>query len=311
MKRLLTGILMLICFGLTGFAGVTWINNIYGAVRWYVNVRQGQVDEKIIGPIAWLNWFAVDCSTITTCVPFIGLLFIGIGLGRIIWKRTKTERRNEYFPFFPTYSSVMITLGLIGTVWGLIMIGYIADPEVKNLTGCLHTALYSTLIAFFWVYLIALPIKNSMQWWDRKIYGWRKIKTPLKISLEKFNEAISVVTNTVENAAPKFEDFVKKLEEVAKASKDIRENSKIFNEFKKQSKQTRELLKEMFSSLMELHQRNEELHQRNEELHQRNEEIHQSNRQFQTLFEEEQEKSGILKSRISGIRKLLQDRDGR
>lgn len=51
------------------------------------------------------------------------------------------------------------------------MIGYYHEPDVDDLTACLHTALFSTLIALVWVFLVALPVRYIMQWWDSWLYG--------------------------------------------------------------------------------------------------------------------------------------------
>jgi chromosome segregation ATPase len=67
----------------------------------------------------------------------------------------------------------MVSLGLIGTLWGIIMIGYYPqkDIQMSTLMICLHTALFSTLVAVVWVFIVAMALRPAMQWWNRFVHG--------------------------------------------------------------------------------------------------------------------------------------------
>lgn len=188
--------LMIVCAGITFFAGLAWINNISISRQWHSDVMKNNsmvgfendsfgVEKKPIkteketysGPISFLDKPAgKDYSTVSTFIPFFGMLCFTIGFGRIAWKKEIKRLRPEHFPFFRFYNGITVTLGLIGTIWGLIMIGYYHEPDVSDLTTCLHTALFSTMIALIWVYLIALPVRYAMQWWDRCCYDVPKVE---------------------------------------------------------------------------------------------------------------------------------------
>lgn len=137
---------MIVCGMVTVVAFLVWINNVSVAAQWYSDVMHNrgiakagnnngaEIKEKLIdigereyvgpitGPITWLDGPAsVDYSTMATLIPFFGMLYITIGLGRIAWKRNRERKRPGHFPFFRLYNGVMIVLGLIGTILGLII----------------------------------------------------------------------------------------------------------------------------------------------------------------------------------------------
>ena len=64
------------------------------------------------------------------------------------------------FPFFRGSDQLNVALGLLGTLWGIIVIGYFKLDTVTmaDLMQCLHTALFSTLAAVVWVFLIDRPL---------------------------------------------------------------------------------------------------------------------------------------------------------
>jgi hypothetical protein len=64
------------------------------------------------------------------------------------------------FPFFRGSDQLNVALGLLGTLWGIIVIGYFKLDTVTmaDLMQCLHTALFSTLAAVVWVFLVDRPL---------------------------------------------------------------------------------------------------------------------------------------------------------
>lgn len=160
--------------GFTILAGLAWLNNVMVAIQWNPKDAPSKIYH---GPISLLDWSAVDFSTVTTFVPFLGFLLIAVGFFSIA-KAKRNTNVSEYFPFlFKPYNSVTVSLGLIGTVWGLIMIGYYEPEKIQmaQLILCLRTALYSTLIALIWVFIIVFPTRYFMQRWYRSVSGYKEI----------------------------------------------------------------------------------------------------------------------------------------
>lgn len=167
MKNLLTTVLAVIFAVAALFSGLAWYNNVSVAAQW--NPSTGY-SADYHGPIPWLDWSSVDFSTVSTFIPFFGFVLITIAFVRLL-VFSKPFNNSGYFPFFKSYTSVTMALGLMGTVWGLIQIGQFEPGRVQmsDLVLCLRTALYSTLIALAWVFLFALPVSATMQWWRRKL----------------------------------------------------------------------------------------------------------------------------------------------
>lgn len=171
-----------------------WLNNVYIATNVHKTLLETKTlpenSDSRIGFITQLDWTAVDYSTVTTFVPLMGFVLIAIGFFRLTTVK-KDERMPEHFPFYKSYNSFTCTLGLIGTVWGLIMIGFFNPKaiQISNLVICLHTALYSTLIALLWVYLVANPARKIMQGYYRKFSG-----EPEDLSLTEFLKSIATET---------------------------------------------------------------------------------------------------------------------
>ena len=143
---------------LTVFSGLALVNNISAVVFWWAAFNGSGGDAALIpdkcpGIIPWLDWTAVDYSCATTLIPFMGFLLITLGLAKAIDGR---HQDPEFFPFFRAYDQLNIALGLIGTLWGIIIIGYFKMDTVTmgDLMLCLHTALFSTLMAVVWVFIV-------------------------------------------------------------------------------------------------------------------------------------------------------------
>lgn len=143
---------------LTVLSGLALVNNVSAVVRWW-GAFQGSggdatlVPDKCPGILPWLDWTAVDYSCATTLIPFLGFLLITLGLARAL---SGQQQDPETFPFFKGYDQLNIAFGLIGTLWGIIIIGYFQMDTVSmgDLMMCLHTALFSTLMAVVWVFIV-------------------------------------------------------------------------------------------------------------------------------------------------------------
>ncbi len=159
MKKII--LLFTVCAAATVVAFLALINNIYVIVKWWQAFFASGGDSSVMtaefsGIFRWLDWSVVDYSAVTTFIPALGLLSITLSLLRII--RGKTSR-GEDFPFFKGSDQLIIALGLFGTLWGIIVIGYfeLETVTMANLMQCLHTALFSTLMAVVWVFMVDRP----------------------------------------------------------------------------------------------------------------------------------------------------------
>jgi hypothetical protein len=152
---------------LTLLSGLAFLNNISVIVKWWNTfITTGgdaqALSENFSGCIPWLDWTAVDYSAATTLIPFLGFLLITNGIIRIM--RHKEISAIDYFPFFKGYDQLNVAFGLIGTLWGIIIIGYydMESVAITDLMMCLHTALFSTLTAVVWVFVIDHPILRPL-----------------------------------------------------------------------------------------------------------------------------------------------------
>ncbi len=151
---------LLLALALAGslYSGALWLNNLVWAGRFYRELARGDwvAAGRATGIWPGLDWANVDLSTVTTLVPFLGLVLISGGLLQLINRKL---RPMAEWPFFHHYGRLNVALGLLGTVWGIIMIGFYPPEQVDltNLMHCLHTAMFSTLVAVGWV-MVVLPL---------------------------------------------------------------------------------------------------------------------------------------------------------
>lgn len=143
---------------LTVFSGLAFINNVSAIISWWAAFHHfggdaARIPNTSSGILPWLDWTAVDYSSVTTLIPFLGFFLLTLGLARAL---TGRHQDTEEFPFFKGYDQLNIALGLIGTLWGIIIIGYFQMETITmgNLMMCLHTALFSTLMAVVWVFIV-------------------------------------------------------------------------------------------------------------------------------------------------------------
>lgn len=150
----------------TAFAALALVDNVSVVVRWWAAFRRaGGVSRlmpgEISGVLPWFDWAAVDHSCVSTLIPFAGLLLATRGAWRILRGRPADP---EFFPFFRASDQLNVSLGLVGTLWGIIVIGWhdLDSVSMRDLMSCLHTALFSTLVAVVWVYLVDHPLLRPL-----------------------------------------------------------------------------------------------------------------------------------------------------
>lgn len=189
---------------LTLFSGLLWINNVASATASYKRLFAADselaLNEHLSGFIPALDWATLDVSTISTFIPFLGFLCIAIGLNRLLLRGKVAF--GESFPFFASYDRINVSLGLIGTVWGIILIGFYQADEitVATLMMCLHTALFSTLVAVVWVSIIIPAFLNP---WCRYIAG---VKSEFSSNGEDVN-LFEIVEKLTVNASAVSKEF--------------------------------------------------------------------------------------------------------
>ena len=147
---------------LAALAFAAFANNVAAVVRWWRMFLASGGDgsampAKAVGFAPWLDWSVVDYSAVSTLIPAIGFASIALSLLRMLRGR---RMQPDDFPFFKGSDQLNIALGLFGTLWGIIVIGYFKLDSVTmaDLMQCLHTALFSTLVAVVWVFLVDRPL---------------------------------------------------------------------------------------------------------------------------------------------------------
>ena len=148
--------------GLMVLAGLAFVNNVVALVRWWraflaAGGDTTDVPAHVPGCFSWLDWSAVDYSAVTTFIPLLGFTCMAVAAGRML--RGRRMAAGD-FPFFRGSDQLNVALGLFGTLWGIIVIGYFKLDTVTmaDLMQCLHTALFSTLMAVVWVFLVDRPL---------------------------------------------------------------------------------------------------------------------------------------------------------
>ncbi len=146
----------------TAFFVLAFANNVVAICRWWSAFLDAGGDSsavyaKMPGFIPWLDWSAVDYSAVTTFIPALGCLCIARSLALMLRGRRLSAAD---FPFFRGSDQLNVALGLFGTLWGIIVIGYfnLESVTMADLMQCLHTALFSTLTAVVWVFLVDHPL---------------------------------------------------------------------------------------------------------------------------------------------------------
>ena len=154
--------LFLLSLAATAATALAFANNAFAVFNWWkaflaVGGDSSKFPASAPGFLRCLDWTVVDYSAVTTFIPALGCLCITLSLFRLLrGKRVSSED----FPFFRGSDQLNVALGLLGTLWGIIVIGYFKLDAVTmaDLMMCLHTALFSTLSAVVWVFLIDRPL---------------------------------------------------------------------------------------------------------------------------------------------------------
>lgn len=157
-----TRILFALASSAAAFAMLAFANNVAAVAKWWAAFSASGGDTSALsgrvgGFAPWLDWSVVDYSAVTTLIPALGLLCVAVSLGRMLAGR---RMRSGDFPFFSGSDQLNVALGLFGTLWGIIVIGYFKLDSVSmaDLMQCLHTALFSTLTAVVWVFMVDRPL---------------------------------------------------------------------------------------------------------------------------------------------------------
>jgi len=161
-ERTLAASVFVASLALTVFASLAFVNNVVALVRWWRAFLAAGGDTAGVpahapGLFPWLDWSAVDYSAVTTFIPLLGFACLTVAAGRLLLGR---RMHAGDFPFFRGSDQLNVALGLFGTLWGIIVIGYFKLDTVTmaDLMQCLHTALFSTLMAVVWVFLVDRPL---------------------------------------------------------------------------------------------------------------------------------------------------------
>ena len=93
--------------------------------------------DRVAGFLPWLDRLAVDHSCVSTFIPTLGFALAARGAWRVLRRRPADP---AFFPFFRSFDQLVVALGLIGTLWGIILIGcigFLTDKIFGFLTGIL------------------------------------------------------------------------------------------------------------------------------------------------------------------------------
>lgn len=200
-----------IWFSLTVVALLAFVNNVAVIARWWMAFAEAGGDSSKMpqscpGIISWLDWSAVDYSAVSTFIPLLGCFCVLRGLVRI-WRGKAMP--VEHFPFFASADQMNVALGLFGTLWGIIVIGYFRLDKVSmgDLMHCLHTALFSTLIAVVWVFLIDHPIIRP---WMRRLLTRANLASnegaPLADALDVFIARLNAASDAFDTRQRQYEE---------------------------------------------------------------------------------------------------------
>ena len=240
MRKNITLVFLMITTLITCFFFVAWVNNCVGAYKLYsdlievnndFNLRgvngisdapklsdslttSSEITDRIksgnykgIRALGIVGVLSIDFSTVTTFIPFFGFLFITFGFFRI-WRNKDFD---DDFPFFQSHDSIVMALGLIGTLWGMIMIGFYPEDQIQisALMYCFFTALFSSLCAAIWVFVIAKVFRTFMVWWNRKVWYADVVENQdgLILTLEKLNYIASDAGTELRNTSHEISNF--------------------------------------------------------------------------------------------------------
>jgi|GEM_PF-2218415 len=209
----------------TLFFGILWLNNVVSAGRFYGLLFRGEfagTDKVPSGFWTGLDWSTIDLSTVTTFVPFFGFA--------LMFHRLFRPGVSPETPFFPGYDRFNIALGLIGTIWGIILVGYYPADQVSigALMRCLHTAMFSTLIAVVWVMVLMPAVIVPVL---------RLCARHTVVDETELDELLDRITTGIGTAA---EEFRKGADETAKFRSGLADAGKALRELRQEAASGRE-----------------------------------------------------------------------
>ena len=200
--------------------GILWINNLVSAGRYYALLFRGEfggTDRVPSGFWPALDWTTIDLSTVTTFIPFLGFALL---LHRLFRPGVSPET-----PFFPGYDRFNIALGLIGTIWGIILVGYYPTDQVSigALMRCLHTAMFSTLIAVIWVMVLMPAVIVPVL----RLCARHTVvdETELDELLDRISTGIGTAAEEFRKGAGETAKFRSELTDAAKALRELRQEA--------------------------------------------------------------------------------------
>ena len=201
-----------VCFG------ILWLNNLISARRYYALLFRGEYTDRFPPGFApLLDWSTVDVSTVTTFIPFFGFVLI---LYRIF-----RPAEDPGCPFFPGYDRFNLALGLLGTIWGIILVGYYPAEQITiaALMRCLHTAMFSTLVAVAWVMVLmpaaVLPLLRSCRG------SGPKDEPELDRLIGRISAGLAAATEELRSSTAESARFRAGLAETAGALRELRQNA--------------------------------------------------------------------------------------
>lgn len=147
-------------------SALAFADNVSVVARWWAAFAaaggvSSEMPDRISGFLPWLDWAAIDHSCVSTFIPALGFALAARGAWRVLRGRPADP---AFFPFFRSFDQLVVALGLVGTLWGIILVGWhdLDAVSMRDLMLCLHTALFSTLVAVVWVYLVDHPILRPL-----------------------------------------------------------------------------------------------------------------------------------------------------
>ena len=158
--------LFALCAAAAAFSALAFADNVSVVARWWAAFAAAGGDaaampDRISGFLPRFDRFAVDHSCATTFIPLFGFALAARGAWRVLRRRPADP---AFFPFFRSFDQLVVALGLAGTLWGIILIGWydLESVSMRDLMVCLHTALFSTLMAVVWVYFVDHPVVRPL-----------------------------------------------------------------------------------------------------------------------------------------------------
>lgn len=189
---------------------LAFVNNIFAIIDWWRSFLAAGGNSAAMEPhhgcISWLDWSAVDYSAVTTFIPMLGFWCMTSGLVKILRRQ---RVKVEDFPFFKGSDQLNVALGLFGTLWGIIVIGYfdLTTVSMADLMQCLHTALFSTLMAVVWVFLIDRPLVRPF--FARMLSDYNLARTDdddLAAAVERLASSLCVASQEFDKRIKQYEE---------------------------------------------------------------------------------------------------------